>query len=414
MSTTNAPLFGTPPGPRRPQRIAVVVGTRPEAIKLAPVILRLDEATWAEPAVITTGQHDDVVVETLAYFGLRPHIALENDWDGGSLPGLTAVLVQELGETLRASNWDAVIVQGDTSSTFCAALAAFYAEIPVVHVEAGLRSGNAHSPFPEEGHRRLLVAITSLHLPPTSESCTNLHLAGVAEEQLLTTGNTVIDAVVEANRRPCASAGGLLPVVRSADSPVVLVTAHRRENWGRPLRSISRAVSELSRRNPHVRFVVAAHMNPEVRSTVESGLHGLENVSLPGPVPYGPFSHLLARAHLMLTDSGGIQEEASAFGAPVLVMRDATERVEGVRRGIARIIGTDRCTIVATVEEELRTMTVPAAGASSSRDSPARIDTPYGDGHAAARCAAACGWMLGLTARPEPFRPQHPATTSVR
>ncbi|OKI04965.1 hypothetical protein A6A06_09750 [Streptomyces sp. CB02923] len=346
--------------------------------------------------VIATGQHGAVVRDTLACFGLRAQVELPAAPGADSVSELTAGLLSRLGKRLRAPAVQAVVVQGDTASALAGALAGFYSSIPVVHVEAGLRSGDLRNPFPEEANRRMIAEVSDLHLAPTRAAHRNLLAEGVAAERVLVTGNTVIDAVVTASRCPPTTDDPALRRIEQDSAPLVLVTAHRRENWGAPIRRIGRAVAILSRQYPEVGFVVAAHMNPLVRSAVEESLHGRPNVYLPGPIPYDAFARLLARSVLAVTDSGGIQEEAAAFGIPVLVTRDSTERTEGVESGLARLVGTRESEIVAAAEKEFAYE--GALSAVTHRPFPRR--NPYGDGRAARRCAAACGWLLGLAPRP--------------
>ncbi|CAM5676540.1 MULTISPECIES: non-hydrolyzing UDP-N-acetylglucosamine 2-epimerase [Streptomyces] len=385
------------------QRIAIVVGTRPEAVKLAPVVRELQRTRWAEPAVLTTGQHGTVVRNTLACFGLRAEAALDppagtgGTAAAGPVTELTAGLLSGLGSRLSAPDVRAVLVQGDTSSALAGAMAAFFAKIPVVHVEAGLRSGDARSPFPEEAHRRMIAELSDLHLAPTHAARRNLLAQGVAADRIVVTGNTVIDAVVAASRGPRHRAVPELRGLEQNSAPLVVVTAHRRENWGEPIRRVGRAVAALSRQYPDVTFVVAAHMNPAVRTAIEESLRGRPNVHLPGPIPYDAFARLLSRSVLAITDSGGIQEETAAFGLPILVTRDNTERTEGIDSGLARLVGTDETEIVAAAEKEFAREGVLDAG-KPNRAFPR--PNPYGDGRAARRCAAACGWLLGLAPRP--------------
>ncbi|MBF6050058.1 UDP-N-acetylglucosamine 2-epimerase (non-hydrolyzing) [Streptomyces sp. NRRL B-1677] len=377
------------------KRIAIVVGTRPEAVKLAPVVQELNRQSWAEPVLVATGQHGEVVRETLSCFGLRAQVELTAPPGAVSVSELTAGLLSRLGERLRAPAADAVVVQGDTASALAGAMAGFYSSVPVVHVEAGLRSGDLRNPFPEEANRRMIAEVSDLHLAPTRAAHRNLVAEGVAAERILVTGNTVIDAVVAASRRPPA-AGDPLPHRIANSAPLVLVTAHRRENWGAPIRRVGRAVASLSHQYPEITFVVAAHMNPSVRTAIEESLHGRPNVQLPGPIPYDAFARLLARSVLVITDSGGIQEEAAAFGIPVLVTRDNTERTEGIDSGLARLVGTQEPEIVAAAEKEF----VREGALSGTVKGPYPRRNPYGDGEAARRCAAACGWLLGRSPRP--------------
>ncbi|MFD0417949.1 non-hydrolyzing UDP-N-acetylglucosamine 2-epimerase [Streptomyces sp. NPDC127108] len=378
------------------QRIAIIVGTRPEAIKLAPVVQELRRAPWALPLLVTTGQHGSVVRDTLACFGLRAQVELTLPTGAHSVTELTAGLLSGLDKGLSAPAAHAVMVQGDTSSALAGAMTGFFSSLPVVHVEAGLRSGDLRSPFPEEAHRRMIAEVSALHLAPTHAARRNLVAQGVPPERIVVTGNTVIDAAVSASRRPPADRDPAFRRIEQDSAPLVLVTAHRRENWGDPIRRIGAAVATLSHQYPEVSFVVAAHMNPLVRTALEDSLRGRPNVRLPGPIPYDTFARLLARSVLAITDSGGIQEEAAAFGLPVLVTRDNTERTEGIDSGLARLVGTQEAEIVAAAEKELARE--GALLGDLNRPFPQR--NPYGDGRAARRCAAACGWLLGE--RPKP------------
>ncbi|GHE25267.1 UDP-N-acetyl glucosamine 2-epimerase [Kitasatospora indigofera] len=383
-------------------RIACIVGTRPEAVKMAPVVLELRKQPWADPMIVTTGQHGPVVTEVLDCFGLRADITLTPPRPGHSLPALTAKLLHEIDNCFRASPWQAVLVQGDTTSALAGAMAGFLSALPVVHVEAGLRSGDLRSPFPEEAHRRMIAQVSALHLAPTPAARTNLRKDGLPGETTVVTGNTVIDAVLQAGRTPAASRDLLVRRTEELGAPLVVVTAHRRENWGPPIARICRAVAELSRRHPELTFLVAAHMNPAVRKPVEAALSALPNVLLPGPVAYAPFSRLLSRARLVITDSGGIQEEAAAFALPVLVTRENTERLEGLQQRVARLVGTREADILAAAEDEL----ARDHDRTGVQQPPQARPNPYGDGHASERCATACGWMLGHTDRPPDWHPE--------
>ncbi|MGW2814093.1 non-hydrolyzing UDP-N-acetylglucosamine 2-epimerase [Streptomyces sp. NPDC001415] len=380
------------------QRIAVIVGTRPEAIKLAPVVQELKRKRWALPVVVTTGQHGTVVTDTLASFGLRAQTELTLPPGAHSVTELTAGLLRGLDKGLNTLAAHAVVVQGDTSSALAGAMAGFFSSIPVVHVEAGLRSADLRSPFPEEAHRRMIAEVSDLHLAPTHTARGHLLAQAVAAERIVVTGNTVIDAVVSASRRRPAGSEPASPLhrIERDSAPLVLVTAHRRENWGAPIRRIGQAVAILSRQYPDVSFVVAAHMNPLVRAAIEDSLRDRPNVHLPGPIPYDTFARLLARSILAITDSGGIQEEAAAFGLPVLVTRDNTERTEGIDSGLARLVGTQESEIVAAAEKEF----AREGALSGAGERPRVRRNPYGDGRAARRCADACGWLLGLAPRP--------------
>ncbi len=380
--------------------VAVVLGTRPEAIKLAPVVAALRDSGWARPVVITTGQHEpEVIDEILGLFGLTVDVDLAVPRDERSLADFTAMLLHEVDGMLARIHSDLVIVQGDTATTLSAALAGFFRHVPVVHVEAGLRTYDLESPFPEEGNRRLVTQVASLHLAPTVSAAANLFREGAAADRVLLTGNTVIDALHAASalRRPYGD-----PALEKLDASgrrVVVVTAHRRESWGEPMHRIGRAVARIAAAHPEIGIVLAAHMNPAVRTVLEGEVRRCGNVVMPGPISYGPFARLLARAHLVITDSGGIQEEAPAFGVPVLVTREATERTETVDAGVARLVGTHEDTIVTAACEQL-------VHADAYRRM-ARAVSPYGDGRAAERCVEGAAWLLGIADRPRDFAP-HP------
>lgn len=379
------------------QTVALVIGTRPEAIKLAPVAVALAESRWARPSIITTGQHGDVVRETLALFDLKAEIELTGSTDSGGLAALNAGLLTEIDGAFERIQPAMVVVQGDTASTLAGAQAAFFRQIPVVHVEAGLRTGDLALPFPEEANRRMVSQLTRLHLAPTATAADNLLRENVAPADIVLTGNTVVDALLAARDLKAPYDDAALEALDASGAPLVLVTAHRRESWGQPIRQIGRAVARLSRDHPRFGFVVAAHMNPAVRDVVEHEVRGCANVVLPGPIGYGAFVRLLARSTLVITDSGGIQEEAPAFGVPVLVTRDVTERTESIRAGVARLVGTDENAIVDSATRLLRDQ--------GAHDAMAKAIDPYGDGRAAQRVADSCGWLLGHRPRPTDFTP---------
>jgi UDP-N-acetylglucosamine 2-epimerase (non-hydrolysing) len=384
---------------RRPtaKRIMVVYGTRPEAIKLAPVIRALDSAPALSPVVTVTGQHRGIVDQVNAMFGVDPDHDLNTIKPGQSLDGLTVRVLRRLTKTLRAERPDAVVVQGDTTSAFAAALAAFYEHIPVVHVEAGLRTGDIYSPFPEEANRRLTAQITSLHLAPTPTSQNNLVRDGIPPRKILVTGNTVIDALLWSIERPAPYGSRELEAIDASAKPVLLVTTHRRESWGQPMRGVAQAVARLAREHPGLAIVVPAHPNPVVREALLPALGECGNVHVVEPLSYGPFARLLRRSTIVLTDSGGVQEEAPSLGKPVLVMRDNTERPEAVSAGTARLVGTDPGRVYAETNKLL-------TSGSAYRGMASAVN-PYGDGHAARRSVAAIEHMFGLRGRPAPYKP---------
>lgn len=375
--------------------VALIVGTRPEAIKLAPVALALAASGWARPSILTTGQHGDVVRETLSLFDLKADIELTASTEPSGLAALNAALLTDVDGAFERVQPRIVVVQGDTASTLAGAQAAFYRQVPVVHVEAGLRSFDLELPFPEEANRRMVTQLTRLHLAPTAAAVRNLLQENVSAADIVLTGNTVVDALLMARHLRTPYDDAELEALDASAAPLVVVTAHRRESWGEPIRHIGRAVAQLALAYPESRFVVASHMNPAVREVLEAELISHPNVYRPGPIGYGPFVRLLARAKLVITDSGGIQEEAPAFGVPVLVTRELTERTESIDAGVAKLVGTDEQLIVDSARRLLDDPTAYAAMAKATN--------PYGDGRAAQRVADGCGWLLGKRPRPSDY-----------
>ena len=379
-------------------RLAVIFGTRPEAIKLAPVVLGLQQQPDFTCRVCVTGQHRQMLDQVLDVFDIEPDVDLNLMVPDQTLAGLTARGIEAIDRYLAQDKPDLVLIQGDTTTTLCAALAAFYRHVPVAHVEAGLRTWNLQAPWPEEGNRVLTSRLTALHFAPTETSRQNLLKESVDDGSIVVTGNTVIDALFLALRKVHAQHPAveglperLQPGTRAgADSPrLVLITGHRRENFGPGFESICQSIAELARRFRDVHFVYPVHLNPHVREPVmrilgAPGSAGtlLPNVHLLEPLPYLPFVGMMERADVILTDSGGIQEEAPSLGKPVLVMRDTTERPEAVSAGTVRLVGTDRARIV---DEVSRLLTDRA-----SYETMARAHNPYGDGHATERIIAAC------------------------
>ncbi len=358
-------------GPPRAKRVMVVYGTRPEAIKLAPVIRAIDASPLLTPIVTLTGQHQAMVAQVNRVFGVRPDHNLDVIRPRQSLDGLTSRVLQRLTQTLRQERPDAVVVQGDTTSAFAGALAAFYEHVPVIHVEAGLRTGDIYSPFPEEANRRLTSQIATLHLAPTAISEDNLLRGGILPQNIFVTGNTGIDALLWTVGRQVPYGNNALEAVDASDAPVLLVTTH---------------------------LVLPVHPNPVVREALLPALRGQDNVMMVEPMSYGAFARLLLRSKIVLTDSGGVQEEAPSLGKPVLVLRDTTERPEGVSAGTARLVGTDPDRVYAEVDHLL-------TNAQSYR-AMANAVNPYGDGRAAERTAGAIEHMFGLSAQPAPFGPE--------
>ncbi|MFN0150993.1 MAG: non-hydrolyzing UDP-N-acetylglucosamine 2-epimerase [bacterium] len=359
-------------------RVAVVIGTRPEAVKMAPVVLALREARDRfETRVILTAQHREMSDDILAHFGIRADHDLNVMRPKQSLFVTTARLISGMEAVLRTDRPDVVLVQGDTTTTFVGALAAFYQRIRVGHVEAGLRTEDKANPFPEEVNRRLTSQIADLHFAPTATARRALLRERVDPRSVHVTGNTVIDALLWTKKRlPKRSPGALRGI--DASKRLVLVTSHRRENWGEPLVDVCLALEDLANSFAgDIQIVFPVHPNPTVRDTVTKILGRISNVLLLPPLDYGAFVSVMSRSTLILTDSGGVQEEAPSLGVPVLVLRRKTERPEAVRAGVVRLVGTDRARIVRVAT---RLLTDRAAYRAM-----ARRKNPYGDGRAAAR-----------------------------
>jgi UDP-N-acetylglucosamine 2-epimerase (non-hydrolysing) len=356
-------------------KIMVVVGTRPEAIKLAPVILELRKRPRFDVRVVATAQHREMLDQVLDVFGLRPDVDLDLMRPNQTLYELTGRAVQAFDAAMKETAPDLVLVQGDTTTAFVGALAAFYQKTAVGHVEAGLRTGDKYSPFPEEVNRRLVSVLADFHFAPTESNRRNLLSEGVPEERVTVTGNTVIDA--------------LLAIVDPAfetsrlgfpdHDRMILITAHRRENFGAPLEAVCRAVADLASLYPRDLFVYPVHLNQNVQKPANAILGPIPNVRLLPPLDYRVFSNLMAKSTLLLTDSGGIQEEAPSLGKPVLVLRNETERPEAVEAGTVRMVGPDRGRIVA---ETRRLLDDPEAYRRM-----AKAVNPYGDGKASIRIA---------------------------
>jgi UDP-N-acetylglucosamine 2-epimerase (non-hydrolysing) len=368
--------------------VAVFMGTRPEGIKMAPVIAALQKSSDLECRVVATGQHREMFRQVAEQFGFAVDADLAVMQPDQTLASLTARLMDKIDAWLEGGRPDMALVQGDTTTVLVSALACFYRRIPIGHVEAGLRTGNIWSPFPEEVNRRLASPIVSVHFAPTESAKAALLREGIAEASIEVTGNTVVDALFmelaqqdKADVRAAidASLGAVLGP-GWAEVPFVLITGHRRENFGEGIRQICEAITVLARRYPDHHFVYPVHLNPNVKEHVDRLLGGLPNVRLIPPQGYRHFVALMSRCRLVLTDSGGVQEEAPSLGKPVLVMRDTTERPEGVSAGTAILTGPHAHSIV---EHTVRLLDDRAA-----YDSMANAINPYGDGHAAERIVA--------------------------
>jgi UDP-N-acetylglucosamine 2-epimerase (non-hydrolysing) len=386
--------------------VHLIAGTRPEAIKLAPVVAAMRAAGRVTPVLVASGQHPTMVVQALDAFEQTPDVVLEIERATGSQPELLTEMIRRLDELFAEREPAAVIVQGDTTTTLAGAMAAFWRHIPVVHLEAGLRSGDLESPFPEEANRRLVGQLAKLHLAPTTLAATNLLDESVPATQVLITGNTVVDATLAVAARRLPFEDPRLEEAVSRDGRLVLVTAHRRESWGEPLDRVLSAVRTLVARYPDIHVVLPTHPNPAVRAQVEAGLAGVDRVTVTGPLPYPALSRLLSTAYLVLTDSGGIQEEAPSFGVPALVLREVTERVESLYAGCAKLVGTDEDLIVDEASRLLDDREL--------RDSMTAAGNPYGDGLAAIRTEQAVAALLGLAASlPQPMPPIQVAVDAV-
>lgn len=363
------------------QKVLVVIGTRPEVVKMAPVVEALQARPEAfEPIVLFTGQHRELLDQMAAAFGLRADADLGVMRDGQSLPALTARLIEGLDQAFERYQPHVVLAQGDTTTVFCAALVCYYRRLRFGHVEAGLRTDDLFRPFPEEGNRRLVAPIADWHFAPTELAASNLLREGVPPERVHVTGNTVIDALLGMASRvavPPPTSGGRL-----------LLTLHRRESFGAPLRGILHALARLLAAHPELQLHYPVHPNPQVTGPAQEILGALPNARLTAPLAYPEFVAAMKGASVILTDSGGVQEEAPALGVPVLVLRDTTERPEGVAAGVAELVGTQP---EAIERATLRALGAPRAGVGRS---------PYGDGNAAARIAA-----LLAGERPAPFAP---------
>jgi UDP-N-acetylglucosamine 2-epimerase (non-hydrolysing) len=395
-------------------RVIVVVGTRPEAIKLVPLILALRESASLTPVVVSSGQHHAMVQEVLGLAGITPDVDLWVGFGHSSLNSRVAAFMRRFEDYLSTTFADVngerptregvlrgnfpgvVLVHGDTSSAFAAALAAFHLRIPVGHVEAGLRTGGYNfSPFPEELNRQLISCIAAMNYAPTADNEENLVRENIAANQIFVCGNTGIDALQWAAGLDVPFDDPRVAELVEGDARIVVVTAHRRENWGDGLHGIAEGIARLARERPELRFVLPLHPNPRVRSDLQPALEPLENVLLTEPLRYTAMAKLLARCDLVITDSGGLQEEAPSLDKPVLVARDSTERTEGVDAGTLRIVGTNPDRIVS---EAARLLDDPVAYAAM-----ANARNPYGDGRAAHRIVAQLDHMVTGLNPPEPF-----------
>lgn len=378
-------------------KIMTVYGTRPEAIKVAPVVTALQSDDRLESVVVSTGQHREMLEQVNNRFGIEPDYDMALMKPGQSLNELVSRAVEGLDAIITQEQPDVIISQGDTSTAMAAALAGFQSGVKIVHLEAGLRTGNIFSPFPEEANRKIIGQVTRLHLAPTNESRENLRRENFRSKDIVVTGNTVIDALLAASKWDVQFEDPRLEALRDTDQRLVLVTTHRRENLD-AMKEIGGAVQDLAKAYPDCVFALPLHLNPKVRDAVLPEVEDLPNVIITDPLPYDQFTALMSRAYLVLTDSGGVQEEAPSLGKPVLVMRENTERPEAVVAGTVKLVGTDRERIVAEASNLLDHEAAYGAMANAVN--------PYGDGKAAARAVAAIAELTGVGERIAEFEPE--------
>ena len=360
-------------------KVLTVFGTRPEAIKMAPVIAELEKHRGLiKNKNCLTGQHKDMVAPLIDLFGIRVDYDLNLMRENQTLEHITVSVLQEVGRILREEHFDLLLVQGDTTTSMAAALAAFYAGVKIGHVEAGLRTFDKHHPYPEESNRKIIDAVADLFFAHSEKAQQHLLNEGIAEARIAVTGNTVIDALLDVSNRPYSFAGTPLDTLPFDSKRIVLVTAHRRESFGGPFEAICRGLRELALKyKDQIVLVYPVHRNPNVRQVVNSLLSGIDNVMLIDPLDYLPLVHLMKRAYMVLTDSGGLQEEAPSLGKPVLVLRKVTERQEGVEAGTLKLVGMDAAEIVTEASRLLDDAHAYQAMASRAN--------PYGDGTAAVK-----------------------------
>lgn len=378
-------------------KVMTIFGTRPEAIKMAPLVKELQRAEEIESILCVTAQHRQMLDMVLDLFELKPDYDLNIMQHGQTISDITVKVLKGLESVLQEVKPDLVLVHGDTTTTFIGALACFYQQIPVGHVEAGLRSGNIYSPYPEEMNRRLTGALTRLHFAPTEGNVRNLLKEGIDKENIFITGNTVIDALLQVVREDYVFANPLLNEIDYANKKVLVMTCHRRENWGKPMEDIFHAVVEILQQHKDVEIVFPVHLNPKIRHLAEEIMGDVEGIHLIEPLDYEPFVNLLNKAYLILTDSGGIQEEAPALGKPILVLRTETERPEAVEAGTVKVVGVDKNKIISETNLLL-----------TNREhylQMANAVNPYGDGRASKRIVEVIKYHFGLTnSRPKDFK----------
>ncbi|HHU92185.1 MAG TPA: UDP-N-acetylglucosamine 2-epimerase (non-hydrolyzing) [Halanaerobiaceae bacterium] len=379
------------------RRVMTIFGTRPEAIKMAPLVKELEREPEIESIVAVTAQHREMLDQVLDLFAIRPDYDLDIMEAGQSLTSISVRVLEGLEKVLAEVQPDLVLVHGDTSTSFLAALAAFYQQIRIGHVEAGLRTYNKYSPFPEEMNRQLTGVLTDLHFAPTPAARENLFRENIPAGKIFVTGNTVIDALLQTVQEDYHFNDEILDGIDFRNKKLILLTAHRRENLGQPMEDIFRAVRRLVQKYEELELVFPVHLNPVVRELAASVLGDMDRVHLIEPLDYEPFVNLMARSYLVLTDSGGIQEEAPGLGKPVLVLRNTTERPEAIAAGTVRLVGTDPEAIYQAATELIRDQEKYALMANAVN--------PYGDGKAARRIVNRIRYEFGLSASPgEEFR----------
>lgn len=377
------------------KKIMPIYGTRPEAIKVAPIVKALKDSELFDCVVTVTGQHREMLDQVNELFDITPEYDLDVIQPRQTLNSLLTKTITGLDAIFEKEKPDAVVVQGDTTTSTAGAIAAFYRGIPVIHAEAGLRSYDIFSPFPEEANRKMTSQIASLHLAPTSLSQLNLINETIDPKTISVTGNTVIDALFAVVEKNVPFGDPQLEALVASGRKIVLVTTHRRENQGEPMRGIGRALARLAAIEPDVEFILPLHRNPAVREALLPEIDGISNITLTEPLAYGEFTRLIAAANIVLTDSGGVQEEAPSLGKPVLVMRENTERPEAVVAGTVKLIGTDEEKIFESVELLLNDV--------QEYEKMALATNPYGDGKAAVRTVAAIAELLGVGTRLDDF-----------
>lgn len=378
-------------------KVMTVYGTRPEAIKVAPVIKELESDKRFESIAVSTGQHKEMLEQVNTMFGIKPAYDLGLMKPGQTLNEIVSRAIMGLEEIIEKEKPDVIISQGDTSTAMAAALAGFHKGIKIVHLEAGLRTGNIHSPFPEEANRKIIGQVASLHLAPTEGSMDNLRRENFRSKDIVVTGNTVIDALIEAASWNTEFVDKAVRDACDTDQRVVLVTTHRRENLN-AMTNIGGAVQDLAKEYPEIYFILPLHLNPKVREAVLPEVEDLANVIITDPLPYDEFTKLQNRAEIILTDSGGVQEEAPSLGKPVLCLRENTERPEAVIAGTVNLVGTERDVIVAQARLLLDD--------EAAYNAMANAVNPYGDGKASKRSVAAIAELVGVGERLPDFDPE--------